>query len=86
MRALLLGVLGAGERGGLLGSFGKGDDGVAVLPSVRGQLLPTELAALPAAVERMLEDVPAPAGGVEAVDQLHGSPSVGGHPMLTRRA
>ncbi len=61
-----------------LGGIGQRHDGVSVLARVRSQLVAAELAALPPAVERMLEDVPAAADLVEAGDEAHGDPSVEG--------
>src|SRR5918992_2432708 len=78
VRALLLDVLGAAQRGRGLGRIRERDDSVAILAGVRGQLPRAELATLPAAVEGMLENVPAATGRVEAFDQVHGVLLVGG--------
>jgi hypothetical protein len=78
VRTLLFGMLVAGHRRRRLGRIGQRDDRMAVFAGVCGQLLTAELAAFPPAVEGMLEDVPALPGGVEAIDQLHGDPSVEG--------
>ena len=60
---------------GLPGGVRERDDGVPVLACVVCKLVAGQLAATPALVERMLEHVPALAGGVDPLDQLHsGSP------------
>jgi hypothetical protein len=62
---------------GLPGGVRERDDGVPVLACVVCKLVARQLTTTPALVERMLEHVPALAGGVDPLDQLHsGSPSV----------
>ncbi len=58
----------------------EGDDGVTVLTRVERELCTTELAVLPAEIERMVEDVPTHTGLVDAVDQFHLAPSGGTTP------
>src|SRR4030095_8024358 len=60
---------------GLRGRVRERNDGVPVLACVVRQLVAGQLPAAPALVERMLKYVPALAGGVDPLDQLHsGSP------------
>ena len=61
VRALLVGVVGARA----LAAVGERHDGVAVLARVARELVAGQLAGRPARVERMLQDVPALADGVE---------------------
>src|SRR5207244_3091834 len=59
------------RSGGRLRGVGKRPYRVPVLARVQGQLAATQLAAAPALVEGVLEDVPAIADGLHAVKKPH---------------
>ena len=69
MLGLFARVLGVRLAGGL----GQGHYGVPVLAGVVRKVLTLQLAAVPPAVEGMVQQVPALTGFVESGDQFHGS-------------
>src|SRR3989442_11932552 len=57
------------------GGISECDDGMPVLAGVERELGTRELTALPAEIERMLEDGPACASLIDELDQIHLAPS-----------
>ena len=77
MLGLLARVL-AVARGG--SRLRHGDDRVPVLPGVEGKLVTGQLTALPALVEGVLQDIPAPPRLVDTRAKLHLAPSLESDP------
>jgi len=55
-------------------------DGMPVLTRIEGEVLASQVAALPAEIEGMVEDVPACPRLVDSVDQIHVAPFAVGTP------
>ena len=69
-----------------VGRTGERRDSVPVLAGVERELFPAQLAAFPACVKRMPEDIPAASGLVDTGAELHLVPFVGRDPAADRSA